>query len=62
MTESLSDWGSEERRLYKHCRLWLLLQERRAEKKANRTAFKEEKVRQEKQLLNVRANLQGLKL
>lgn len=36
--------------------------ERRAEKKANKTAFKQEKVRQEKQLLNVRSNVQGLKL
>lgn len=36
--------------------------ERRVEKKANRTAFKEEKARQEKQLLNLRANVQGLKL
>lgn len=36
--------------------------ERRVEKKANKTAFKQEKVRQEKQLLNVRTNIQGLKL
>ncbi|KAM8843439.1 protein LTV1 homolog [Synchiropus picturatus] len=36
--------------------------ERRAEKKANKTAFKEEKARQEKQLLNLRTNVQGLKL
>ncbi|KAM9362837.1 protein LTV1 homolog isoform 2-T2 [Symphorus nematophorus] len=36
--------------------------ERRAEKKANKTAFKEEKVRQEKQMLNLRTNIQGLKL
>lgn len=36
--------------------------ERRMEKKANKTAFKEEKVRQEKQMLNLRANVQGLKL
>lgn len=36
--------------------------ERRVEKKANRTAFKEEKARQEKQMLNLRANVQGLKL
>lgn len=36
--------------------------ERRAEKKANKTAFKEEKVRQEKQLVNIRNNIQGLKL
>lgn len=37
-------------------------QERRVEKKANKVAFKEEKVRQEKQMLNLRANVQGLKL
>lgn len=36
--------------------------ERRVEKKANKTAFKEEKVRQEKQLLSLRTNVQGLKL
>ncbi|KAM3624375.1 uncharacterized protein V6R79_022624 [Siganus canaliculatus] len=36
--------------------------ERRVEKKANKTAFKEEKVRQEKQMLNLRTNIQGLKL
>lgn len=36
--------------------------ERRAEKKANKTAFKQEKVRQEKQMLNLRTNIQGLKL
>lgn len=36
--------------------------ERRAEKKANKMAFKEEKARQEKQMLNLRTNVQGLKL
>ncbi|KAM9313731.1 protein LTV1 homolog [Pholidichthys leucotaenia] len=36
--------------------------ERRVEKKANKMAFKEERVRQEKQLLNLRTNIQGLKL
>ncbi|XP_061881992.1 protein LTV1 homolog [Entelurus aequoreus] len=36
--------------------------ERRVEKKANQMAFKEEKVRQEKQMLNLRNNVQGLKL
>ncbi|XP_061130219.1 protein LTV1 homolog isoform X2 [Syngnathus typhle] len=36
--------------------------ERRVEKKANKMAFKEEKVRQEKQMLNIRNNVQGLKL
>uniref|UniRef100_A0A8C2ZV85 Protein LTV1 homolog n=1 Tax=Cyclopterus lumpus TaxID=8103 RepID=A0A8C2ZV85_CYCLU len=36
--------------------------ERRVEKKANKTAFKEEKVRQEKQMVNLRTNVQGMKL
>ncbi|KYO37751.1 LTV1-like protein [Alligator mississippiensis] len=36
--------------------------ERRMEKKANKLAFKLEKTRQEKELLNLRQNIQGLKL
>ncbi|TNN60476.1 Protein LTV1 [Liparis tanakae] len=36
--------------------------ERRVEKKANTMAFKEEKVRQEKQMVNLRINIQGMKL
>ncbi|KAM6971992.1 protein LTV1 homolog [Aplochiton taeniatus] len=36
--------------------------ERRTEKKANKIAFKEEKALQEKQMLNLRTNVQGLKL
>ncbi|XP_075947922.1 protein LTV1 homolog [Anarhichas minor] len=36
--------------------------ERRVEKKANKMAFMEEKVRQEKQMVNLRTNVQGLKL
>ncbi|XP_041839177.1 protein LTV1 homolog [Melanotaenia boesemani] len=36
--------------------------ERRVEKKANKIAFKEEKVRQEKQMMNLRANIHSLKL
>ncbi|KAM6324128.1 protein LTV1 homolog [Aegotheles albertisi] len=36
--------------------------ERRMEKKANKLAFKLEKTRQEKEILNVKQNLQGLKL
>ncbi|XP_056136318.1 protein LTV1 homolog [Lampris incognitus] len=36
--------------------------ERRTEKKANKVAFKQEKTRQEKQMLNLRTNVQGLKL
>ena len=40
----------------------VFLQERRTEKKANKVAFKQEKVRQEKQILNVLTNIQGMKL
>ncbi|KAI5625928.1 protein LTV1-like, partial [Silurus asotus] len=36
--------------------------ERRTEKKANRVAFKEEKQKQEKQMVSLRANVQGMKL
>uniref|UniRef100_A0A6J0V5R8 Protein LTV1 homolog n=1 Tax=Pogona vitticeps TaxID=103695 RepID=A0A6J0V5R8_9SAUR len=36
--------------------------ERRIEKKANKLAFKQEKTRQEKELLNLKQNIQGLKL
>ncbi|XP_063054401.1 protein LTV1 homolog [Engraulis encrasicolus] len=36
--------------------------ERRTEKKANKVAFKQEKALQEKQMLGIRANVQGLKL
>ncbi|CAL8288759.1 unnamed protein product [Arctogadus glacialis] len=36
--------------------------ERRTEKKANKVAFNREKVRQEKQILNVLTNIQGMKL
>ncbi|XP_034964723.1 protein LTV1 homolog [Zootoca vivipara] len=36
--------------------------ERRVEKKANRLAFKQEKTRQEKELLNLKQNIQGIKL
>uniref|UniRef100_V9KLM3 Protein LTV1 homolog n=1 Tax=Callorhinchus milii TaxID=7868 RepID=V9KLM3_CALMI len=36
--------------------------ERRMEKKSNKLAFKVEKARQEKQMLNLRQNLQGIKL
>uniref|UniRef100_A0A672KCN5 Protein LTV1 homolog n=1 Tax=Sinocyclocheilus grahami TaxID=75366 RepID=A0A672KCN5_SINGR len=36
--------------------------ERRSEKKANKLAFKQEKQMQEKQMVNLRANVQGLKL
>ncbi|RXM96097.1 Protein LTV1-like [Acipenser ruthenus] len=36
--------------------------ERRSEKKANKMAFKEEKTRQEKEIMNLRVNVRGLKL
>ncbi|KAG7493009.1 hypothetical protein MATL_G00020740 [Megalops atlanticus] len=36
--------------------------ERRTEKKANKMAFKQEKARQEKEQMNLRSNMQGLKL
>ncbi|XP_007422967.1 protein LTV1 homolog [Python bivittatus] len=36
--------------------------ERRVEKKANKLAFKQEKTRQEKELLNLKQNIQGLRL
>ncbi|XP_030635950.1 protein LTV1 homolog [Chanos chanos] len=36
--------------------------ERRVEKKANKTAFKQEKAMQEKQMVHLKANIQGLKL
>lgn len=36
--------------------------ERRTERKANTMAFKEEKERQEKVLLNLKNNLQGIKI
>ena len=44
------------------CSFCVFDQERRVEKKANQTAFKDEKVRQEKQMLSLRANVQGMKL
>ncbi|KAI4902312.1 hypothetical protein NFI96_032258 [Prochilodus magdalenae] len=37
-------------------------QERRVEKKANKVAFKQEKQMQEKQMVSLRANVQGMKL
>lgn len=39
-----------------------LFQERRTEKKANKLAFMHEKQMQEKQMVNLRANVQGMKL
>lgn len=54
-----SCWGDRVR-LCK-CNLDPLVQERRTEKKANKLAFKLEKRRQEKELLNLK-NIEGLKL
>ncbi|XP_053146521.1 protein LTV1 homolog isoform X2 [Hemicordylus capensis] len=49
--------------LYNHPKLIEVPQkERRLEKKANKLAFKQEKTRQEKELLNLKQNIQGLKL
>ncbi|XP_075993030.1 protein LTV1 homolog [Genypterus blacodes] len=53
--------SKEERKARKHT-IKEERKERRTEKKANKTAFKQEKERQEKQMLNLRANVQGLKL
>lgn len=54
--------GGLRKRLHMKTFCFAFEQERRAEKKANTTAFKQEKVRQEIQMLNLRANVQGLKL
>lgn len=51
----------EERKARKHA-IKNERKERRMEKKANKEAFKVEKTRQEKEQLNLRKNLQGLKL
>ncbi|KAF3688084.1 Protein LTV1 -like protein [Channa argus] len=53
--------GKEERKARKQA-IKEERKDRRAEKKANKMAFKEEKVRQEKQMLSLRTNIQGLKL
>ncbi|KAF7645461.1 hypothetical protein LDENG_00204090 [Lucifuga dentata] len=53
--------SKEERRARKQA-IKVERKERREEKKANKVAFKQEKVRQEKQMLNLRTNVQGLKL
>lgn len=51
----------EQRRARKHA-IKEERKDRRLEKKANRMAFKEEKARQEKVVLNLRQNLQGVRL
>ncbi|XP_067296911.1 protein LTV1 homolog [Pseudorasbora parva] len=53
--------SAEERRARKHA-IKTERKERRTEKKANKLAFKQEKQMQEKQLVSLRANVQGLKL
>ncbi|XP_054635798.1 protein LTV1 homolog isoform X2 [Dunckerocampus dactyliophorus] len=55
------DEGKDERKARKQA-IKEERKERRVEKKANKMAFKEEKARQEKQMLNLRNNVQGLKL
>ncbi|KAK2909320.1 hypothetical protein QQF64_000556 [Cirrhinus molitorella] len=53
--------NTEERKARKQA-IKMERKERRSEKKANTMAFKQEKQMQEKQMLNLRANVQGLKL
>ena len=38
------------------------IQERRQEKKANKTAFKQEKLRQDKEVVNVNKNLTSVRI
>ena len=40
----------------------LYLQQRREDKKQNKEAFKSEDIRQKKEQLNIRNNLQGIKI
>uniref|UniRef100_A0A671L0F8 Protein LTV1 homolog n=1 Tax=Sinocyclocheilus anshuiensis TaxID=1608454 RepID=A0A671L0F8_9TELE len=55
------DESAEERRARKQT-IKTERKERRSEKKANKLAFKQEKQMQEKRMVNLRANVQGLKL
>ncbi|XP_043076720.1 protein LTV1 homolog [Puntigrus tetrazona] len=55
------DESGEERRARKQA-IKTERKERRSEKKANKVAFKQEKQMQEKQMVSLRANVQGLKL
>ncbi|XP_067901684.1 protein LTV1 homolog isoform X2 [Heterodontus francisci] len=57
----LRDESKEERKIRKQ-KIKGERKERRMEKKANRNAFKAEKARQEQVVLNLRQNLQGIKL
>ena len=43
-------------------KILLLFQERRQEKKMNRKAFTSEKIRQDKEIINVNNNLKGVKI
>ena len=43
-------------------KILLLFQERRQEKKMNRKAFTSEKIRQDKEIINVNHNLKGVKI
>ena len=42
--------------------LFIFLQERRLEKKMNKKAFTAEKIRQDKQEINLNTNLKGMKI
>ena len=41
---------------------FVLFQERRLEKKMNKEAFKDEEIRQHKQMINLNQNLKGIKI
>ncbi|KAI7810824.1 protein LTV1 homolog [Triplophysa rosa] len=57
----LQEESAEERKARKQA-IKMERKERRTEKKANKLAFKQEKQMQEKQMVGLRANVQGLKL
>jgi hypothetical protein len=40
----------------------IMFQQRREDKKQNKVAFKSEEIRQKKEILNLKNNLQGLKI
>ncbi|XP_041064969.1 protein LTV1 homolog [Carcharodon carcharias] len=61
-TQSRSRDESKEERKIRKQKIKGERKERRVEKKANRNAFKVEKARQEQVVLNLRQNLQGIKL
>ncbi|KAI1896563.1 hypothetical protein AGOR_G00096060 [Albula goreensis] len=61
-TQSRSKEESKEERKARKQSIKQERKERRTEKKANKIAFKQEKARQEKEQMNLRSNMQGLKL